>query len=130
MPFPSDPQERTRLAGTGMRAFVRLSELWGLSPVEQATLLGAPSPELCSGWLDGDVEDAGEELLYRLSYMLGIHKALERLGAGTDGGRQWLRGPNQSAAFNGGSPLDRMLHGDVEDLAAVHQYLDAQFQWG
>lgn len=130
MPFPSDPQERTRLAGIGMPAFVRLSELWGLTPVEQAILLGASSPEQCSGWLDGDVEDAGEELLYRLSYMLGIYKALQMLGADTDGGRRWLRGANQSAAFDGASPLDRMLRGEFGDLAAVREYLDAQFEWG
>lgn len=107
-----------------------MSELWGLTAVEQVTLLGAASPEQCSAWLNGDVEDAGEELLYRLSYMLGIHKALKMVGAGTDGGRRWLRGPNQSAAFDGGSPLDRMLRGDVRDLAAVREYLDAQFEWG
>lgn len=74
MPFPNDSQDRTRLAGAGMRAFGRLSELWGLTPVEQATLLGAASPERCSAWLDGDVEDASEELLYRLSYVLAIYR--------------------------------------------------------
>lgn len=130
MHFPNDPQERARFAGTGMRAFVRLSELWALTPVEQVTLLGAASREQCRAWLNGDVEDAGEELLYRLSYMLGIHKALINLGTGPDGERRWLRGPNYSAVFDGGSPLDRMLRGDVNDLAAVRDYLDARFEWG
>lgn len=130
MPFPNDPKERTRLAVAGMRAFVRLSELWNLNPAQQATLLGASSPDQCSMWLKGDVEGAGVELLERLSYLLGIYKALKMLGAGMDGGRLWLRGPNRSATFDGGSPLDRMLHGDVRDLAAVREYLDAQFEWG
>lgn len=130
MPFPTDPQERARLAAAGMRALVRLSELWNLTLAQQATLLGASSPDQCATWLNGDVEGADVELLERLSYLLGIYKALKTLGAGTDGGRLWLRGPNQSVTFNGGSPLDRMLHGDVRDLAAVREYLDAQFEWG
>lgn len=130
MPFPSEPQERTRLIAAGMRAFVRLTELWDLTPAQQATLLGASSPDQCSMWLNGDVEGADVELLERLSNLLGIYKALKMLGVGTDGGRLWLRGPNQSAAFDRGSPLDRMLRGDPKDLAAVRQYLDAQFEWG
>lgn len=130
MPFPSDPQERKRLAGAAMRAFVRLSELWDLVPAQQATLLGASSPEQCFLWLSGDIEGSDEELLQRLSYMLGIYKAVKMLGVGADGGRRWLHSPNRSAAFKGRSPLDRMLRGDVKDLAAVREYLDAQFEWG
>lgn len=103
---------------------------WGLTPAQQATLLGASSSAQCAAWLNGDVEGADVELLERLSYLLGIYKALRMLGAGMDGGRLWLRGLNQSATFDGGSPLDRMLHGDVSDLAAVREYLDAQFEWG
>ena len=34
--------------------------------------------------------------------------------------------PNQAALFGGKSALERMLAGNVADLLAVRQYLDAQ----
>lgn len=130
MTCPSDPRERAKLTAAGTRAFVRLTELWGLTPEQQAILLGAASPEQCSSWLAGEVSGAGLGLLERLGHLLGIYKSLQMLGVRTDGGRAWLTGENHSAVFDGGSPLDRMLRGDVSDLAAVREYLDAQFEWG
>lgn len=130
MTLPRDPQERARFVAAGLRAFARLSVLWGLTPEQQAILLGASSPEQCSSWLAGDVTNAEVELRERLSHVLGIYKTLQMLGVRSDGGRPWLSGFNRSPVFGGGSPLDRMLRGKVSDLAAVRDYLDSQFEWG
>jgi hypothetical protein len=62
----------------------------------------------------------------RISYVLGIYKALQVLlpdAAAADG---WVRRPNAAPPFGGRSALERMLSGNVADLFLVRQYLDAQ----
>jgi hypothetical protein len=55
---------------------------------------------------------------------MGIHKALRYLFKEPERAHAWVRKPN--AVFNGQSALERMLAGDVIDLAAVRGYLDAE----
>ena len=61
----------------------------------------------------------------RLSYLLGIYKALQILLPETEAADGWVRRPNQAAIFGGRSALERMLGGNVGDLLVVRQYLDA-----
>ncbi|HFE48004.1 MAG TPA: DUF2384 domain-containing protein, partial [Chromatiaceae bacterium] len=39
---------------------------------------------------------------------------------------QWLSTPNDNPLFNGTAPLDRLLAGQVVDLAMVRNFLDAE----
>mgnify|MGYP001974914789 FL=1 len=39
---------------------------------------------------------------------------------------QWLATPNDNPLFNGMAPLDRILAGQVVDLAVVRDFLDAE----
>ena len=39
---------------------------------------------------------------------------------------QWLAAPNDNPLFNGAAPLDRLLAGQVVDLAVVRDFLDAE----
>ena len=39
---------------------------------------------------------------------------------------QWLATPNDNPLFNGTAPLDRILAGQVVDLAVVRDFLDAE----
>ena len=55
---------------------------------------------------------------------MGIHKALRHLFKEPARAYAWVKKPN--AAFGGQSALERMLAGDVTDLAAVRAYLDAE----
>lgn len=63
------------------------------------------------------------DTLQRLSYVLGVYRALQVLYSQPKMADGWVMRPN--AAFGGGSALDRMLGGDVTDLAAARNYLDA-----
>lgn len=56
-----------------------------------------------------------------VSYVLGIYKALQVVFK-SPAHDAWVSRPND--VFGGGSALDRMLGGDVTDLAAVRRYLD------
>jgi len=106
--------------------FFRIGEAWGLSTAEQQTLLGVGKSTLFN-WKAGQIRsglDAG--VLERLSYILGIYSALQILLPIPERANAWIRKPNSSPLFGGGSALKRMLGGQVADLLAVHAYLNAQ----
>jgi hypothetical protein len=66
------------------------------------------------------------DLLERASYILGIYKSLEVLLPDPKLADQWLATPNDNPLFNGTAPLDRLLAGQVVDLAVVRDFLDAE----
>jgi hypothetical protein len=104
-------------------AFFRLVELWGLSIEEARLLLGRPSRATMYNWKAGRARTLPHDTLRRISYVLGIYKALQILYRELQLADTWIRRPN--AAFGGQSALERMLAGDVTDLAAVRAHLDA-----
>jgi hypothetical protein len=106
--------------------FFKIGDAWGLSAAEQQTLLGVGKSTLFN-WKAGQIKsglDAG--VLERLSYLFGIYSALEILLPIPERAHAWVRKPNSSPLFGGGSALKRMLGGQVADLLAVHAYLNAQ----
>src|SRR5918996_4049521 len=120
---PADDGSEEARAAAAMRAFFRLVELWAL-PLEQArVLLGRPSRATLYNWKAGKARTLPHDTLQRISYLLGIFKALQILYADPTLADGWLKRPN--AAFGGQSALDRMLAGDITDLAAVRAHLDA-----
>ena len=110
----------------GLRAFARIAELWHLSVAEQLTLLGLSSKSTYFKWRKEAEVRLPRDTLERISYILGIYKALQLLLPDTRAADEWIRRPNEAAVFGGRSALDRMLSGNVSDLYIVRQYLDAQ----
>ena len=106
-----------------MRAFFRQVELWGLTMEEARVLLGRPSRARLYNWKAGRVRGLPYDTVQRISYLLGIHKALQILYSEPHLADAWVRRAN--VAFGGQSALERMLAGDVSDLAAVRAHLDA-----
>lgn len=122
------PVTRETLAA-GLRAFFRIVEGWGLGAGQAQVLLGRPSRATYFNWKRGQVATVPYDVVRRVSYILGIFKALEMLYPTPDNADAWIRLPNR--AFGGQSPLDRMMGGDITDLAAVRAYLDAaRGGWG
>ena len=66
------------------------------------------------------------DLLERASYILGIYKSLQILLPDQALADQWLYTPNYNPLFNGTAPLDRLLAGQVVDLAVIRNFLDAE----
>ena len=112
-------------AAAALRVFWRLAEAWQLSVGEQMTLLGVARATLYQ-WKQGKVRPLDRHVLERLSYLFGIHAALQILLPQPERAAQWLRKPNEAPLFGGASALSRMLGGQVADLYVVRQYLDAQ----
>ncbi|HVO45614.1 MAG TPA: MbcA/ParS/Xre antitoxin family protein [Steroidobacteraceae bacterium] len=110
----------------GLRAFIRIAELWHLTVAEQLTLLGLSSRSTYFKWRKDAQVRLPRDTLERISYVLGIYKALQLLLPDTRAADEWVRRPNEAPLFGGRSALQRMLSGQVADLYLVRQYLDAQ----
>ena len=120
------PKEAAAAGGAGLRAFTQIAELWHLSIADQLALLGITSRSTYFKWRKEPQPKLPRDTLERLSYLLGIYKALQLLLPDTHAADEWIRRPNDAPLFGGRSALDRMLSGNVADLFIVRQYLDAQ----
>jgi len=118
--------EFTALGGAGLRAFANIAEHWDLSVAEQLKLLGIASRSTFFKWRREREPRLPQDTLERLSYLLGIYKALQILLPDPRAADEWVRKPNDAPPFGGRSALERMLSGQVADLYIVRQYLDAE----
>ncbi|KAB2309555.1 DUF2384 domain-containing protein [Betaproteobacteria bacterium SCN2] len=115
------------MSAAGLRAFFNIAQAWGLSEQEQLVLLGQPSRSTYYKWKSApQTADLKRDTLERLSYILGIYKALQILLPDSAAADAWVKKPNTAPLFGGKSALDRMLGGNIGDLLAVRQYLDAR----
>lgn len=121
---PVDLQS-TAAAQAALRTFWRLAEAWKLNASEQAGLLGVGRTTFYQ-WKQGKVGVLDRHVLERLSYLFGIHAALQILLPVPERADEWVRKPNDAPLFGGRSALERMLGGQVADLYVVRHYLDAQ----
>ncbi len=113
---------RSQTAGA-LRGFFRIVDLWGLGRGERATLLAA-SPRSIDRWkLDAASADLTRDQIERISYVVGIYGGLHAILGESSLADEWVRRPNED--FGGARPLDRMLAGNVGDLAEVRRYVDA-----
>lgn len=129
MPAPKRqpaPLPDAAIAAAGLRAFFRIADAWGLGVDEQITLLGSPGRSTYFKWKRESSASLPRDVLERISYLLGIYKALQILLPDTAAADSWVRRPNLAPPFGGRSALERMLSGNVADLYLVRQYLDAE----
>ena len=88
-------------------------------------MLGNPPPEALAAWRAAPASASlPRDTLERISYVLGIDKALRTLIPDGKAADAWVRLPNDAAVFGGASALERMLAGNVGDLYVVRRYLD------
>ena len=117
----------TSMSAAGLRAFFNIARDWGLNGDEQMVLLGGPGRSTFFKWKSSpETADLKRDTLERLSYLLGIYKALQILLPDPVAADGWVKKPNAASLFGGKSALARMLGGNVSDLVAVRQYLDAR----
>ena len=123
---PTQPSSRD-LSAAGLRAFFNIARDWNLNTDEQMVLLGTPGRSTFFKWKSApEGAELKRDTLERLSYLLGIYKALQVLLPATAAADAWIKKPNDAPLFAGQSALARMLGGNVADLVAVREYLDAR----
>lgn len=118
--------EDDRLARSAITAFLAIARAWQLTDLEARTLLGNPPLVVLSRLNCGQCSDLPDYVLNRISYLLGIFKALSLMFPNAEQADGWIRRPNAAPLFSGDTALDRMLVGSIEDLRVVRDYLDAE----
>jgi len=120
-------EDSKRMTMVALQAFFNLSARWGLSVSEERILLGSPPESTFYKWKsDKCASRLSRDVFERISYILGIYKALNSLLPSVRAADEWVRKQNTSPLFHGQSALDRMLAGSLVDLSDVRRYLDAQ----
>jgi len=120
-----EPGHAQRLSGPALRTFFRIGDAWKLSSDEARRLLGDPPRSTFFLWKKNGDGQLARDTLERLSYILGIYKALQILLPDPAAADAWVRKPNAAPLFGGRPALERMLSGNVADLYVIRQYLDA-----
>lgn len=115
-----------KLSAPALRTFFRISKLWELSVNEQMTLLGVTARSTFFKWKKEENVALPKDTLERISYIVGIYKALQILLPDQKAADEWVKRSNTASLFGDRSALERMLSGQVADLFVVRQYLDAQ----
>ena len=123
---PATAMDRKGLSGPALRTFFRIAALWSLSVEEQMTLLGLAARSTFFKWKKDANVVLPKDTLERISYIVGVYKALQILLPDEKAADEWVKRPNAAPLFSGRSALDRMLSGQVADLFLVRQYLDAE----
>ena len=115
------------VAGSLLPTIFSIFNKWKLIGTQEMKLLGLRNEKTLYNW-KGQPEKAKltPDLLERASYILGIYKSLQILLPDQELADQWLSLPNDNPMFNGTAPLDRLLAGQVVDLAVVRNFLDAE----
>jgi len=129
-PRGGDPAKNERLSGPAFALFLKIADLWGLTPAEARVLLGSiPESTFYKYQKAPHTAHLSHDTLARISHLLGIYKAVNLLLTRAESADAWVRRPNDAPLFKGRSALEYMLGGDFEDIAAVRRYLDAERGW-
>ena len=117
--------ERERLSTSALKAFFNIAARWQVRDEDARALLGGVSngPYYQMKKNPDRVLDA--DTLLRISYLVGIFKALHILHGDTLAD-EWMRLPNANRIFGGRTPLGYMLGGGLPAFETVRRLLDAR----
>ena len=122
-PDLSSLTERQRLSSAALRGYFAIIEKWALDPDAGAALLGG-IPRATFYKMKKTSTTLTQDALTRISYVVGIYKALNIL-LPAKYADTWMSRPNHDALFSGRTPLQYAIHGGIPALARVRSMLDA-----
>lgn len=117
--------ERERLSPSALKAFFSIMAHWGVRDPEARALLGGISNGPYYTWKKNPRRTLSADTLTRISYLVGIFKALNTL-YGEELADAWVTLPNSHRLFGGATPLAYMKAGGVPALQVVRRLLDAR----
>ena len=117
----SNPEKTAQVA---LSVFFNITNAWGVKTDEQRVLLGSPATSTLFKWKKGQVSKISQDTLERISYIMGIYKALGILFPTREQADAWVNKPNRD--FNDESALLFMLKGSMINLSDTRRYLDDQ----
>ncbi len=126
----SEPTSEEQTHRAALQVFFGITADWKLSSDAQRILLGSIPESTFFKWKKELRGRLTVDTLDRVSYVMGIHKALRILLGDVSSVQRWIHAPNSAPLFDGRSALEVMTTtGQMEDLAAVRRYLDAERGW-
>jgi uncharacterized protein (DUF2384 family) len=127
LPDLSRLDDRRRLSPAAMKALFKIVDRWNVSDEDARQLLGGISNgsyyQLKAN--PGSTKTLDQDRLERISYLIGIFKALNILYSQRLAD-QWMRLPNTNPIFAGRTPIDYVLRGGQRAMDTVRRLLDAR----
>lgn len=117
--------ERERLSQSALKGFFALMTAWKLRDDDARELLGGMSSSTFYEWKKNPDRVLEVDRITRISYLLGIYKALHIL-YGDKLADEWIVLPNSNPIFAGRTPLSQMLAGGLLAMQTVRKLLDAR----
>lgn len=116
---------RERLSPAAAKAFFNIVDRWRIRTEDARALAGGISNGPYYTWKKTPTRILDPDLLTRISYLVGIFKALNIL-YGEKLADEWVRLPNRNRIFGGQTPLEYMIRGGVPAMQIVRRLLDAR----
>jgi hypothetical protein len=117
--------ERQRLSTSAVQAFFNIMDRWSVRDEQARALLGGLSNGPFYKWKREPPALVDADVLTRISYLVGIFKALNIL-YGESLADEWVRLPNTNRLFAGVTPLAFMARGGIPAMQTVRRLLDAR----
>jgi hypothetical protein len=117
-------QDPAKTAQVALEVFFNIMAAWQVKGKDQMILLGKPAESTFYNWKKGKVSSLSTDTLERISYVMGIYKALGNLFPTRNQADAWPHKPNK--VFNDQTALAFMLKGSMINLSDMRRYLDAQ----
>jgi len=117
--------ERERLSRSALMGFFKLVASWQVRDDDARELLGGLSSSSYYDWKKNPDRVLEVDRITRISYLLGIYKALHIL-YGDKLADEWVHLPNTNIIFAGRAPLAYMLAGGLVAMQTVRKLLDAR----
>jgi hypothetical protein len=117
--------ERERLSRSAIKAFLNIMEKWGVRDEDARALLGGMSNGPFYEMKKNPNRTLDADTLMRLSYLVGIFKALNILYSEALADA-WIQRPNANRIFGGQTPLAYMIKGGLPAMQVVRRLLDAR----
>lgn len=117
--------ERERLSPSAVKAFLNIMEKWDVRDEDARALLGGMSNGPFYELKKNPNRTLDADTLTRLSYLVGIFKALNILYS-EPLADAWIKRPNLNRMFAGQTPLAYMIKGGLPAMQAVRRLLDAR----
>lgn len=121
----SPREERERLSPSAIKAFFNVMANWDVREGDARTLLGGISHGQFYEMKNNPRRTLDADTLTRISYLVGIFKALNILYS-KKLADAWIQRPNANPIFGGQAALAYMVKGGLPAMQTVRRLLDAR----
>ena len=117
--------DRERLSAPALKAFFAIMTRWKVRDEDARALLGGVTNGPFYEWKRNPNRVLDADRLTRISYVIGIYKALRILHSDRIAD-EWVRLPNRNPIFSKETPLAYMIRGGLPAMQILRRLLDAR----